>query len=134
MKPPDRRGPSLGGPVGRWLPVVGWAALIFAFSATPNLRFASDDLLDLVVRKIGHAGIYAILALLLVRALAGADRRSVVALLICALYATSDELHQAFVAGRTPSAIDVGVDTLGAAIAIALVAVARARFSRQGSR
>jgi VanZ family protein len=109
----------------RWVPVLGWMALIFVLSATPNL--ASDDFADLIVRKTGHAGIYAILALLVLHALGRADRRALVGLLVCALYATSDELHQSLVVGRHASAIDVGIDTLGAAAAIALVALARRR-------
>jgi VanZ family protein len=111
----------------RWVPVLGWMAVIFVLSATPNLRFASDDFADLIVRKTGHAGIYAILALLVLHALGRADRRALVGLLVCALYATSDELHQSLVVGRHASAIDVGIDTLGAAAAIALVALARRR-------
>jgi hypothetical protein len=111
-----------GSPPLRWLPVVAWAALIFALSATPDLRFASDDL---VVRKIGHAGIYAILALLVVRATGGGRRGALVALLACFLYAASDELHQSFVAGRHGSPVDVGIDSLGAAASFAAVAIAR---------
>jgi hypothetical protein len=50
--------------------------LIFALSAQPDLRFAPDAELDFVVRKIGHMGVFAILALLLLRALTrGASSR-----------------------------------------------------------
>lgn len=47
-----------------WLPVVVWAGLIFALSATPNLRVAQSDLVDFVVRKAGHMAAFGILALL----------------------------------------------------------------------
>ncbi len=57
-----------------WLPAVAWAALIFAFSAQPGLTFVPDEGLDLVVRKLGHMGIFGILALLLWRAVATTTR------------------------------------------------------------
>jgi VanZ family protein len=39
-----------------------------------------------------------------------------VAVLFCSLYAISDEYHQRFVHHRTPTLVDVGLDTLAAAI------------------
>ena len=60
-----------GRPLLAWAPVVGWAALIFALSATPNLRFVPDAGLDFVIRKLGHLGVFGILALLSWRAMAG---------------------------------------------------------------
>ncbi|MGH7488463.1 MAG: VanZ family protein, partial [bacterium] len=83
-----------------WVPVLSWAALIFALSAQPNLRFVPDAGLDFVVRKLGHTGVFGILALLSWRALAGttAWRRSWAwAFALTVLYAASDEFHQGFV-------------------------------------
>ena len=37
------------------------------------------------------------------------------------LYAASDELHQGFVAGRHPSALDVAIDASGALLALVIV-------------
>ena len=54
-----------------WLPVIAWAALIFAFSAQPNLRFAADAGMDFVIRNAVHMAVFGILALLLWRAIAG---------------------------------------------------------------
>ena len=47
---PPRALPVSGRPLLAWGAVVGWAVLIFALSATPNLRFVSDPGLDFVVR------------------------------------------------------------------------------------
>ena len=44
---------------------------------------------------------------------------------LAAGYGAIDELHQATVAGRYSSLEDVAVDTLGAAVAIAVIAIAR---------
>lgn len=110
-----------------WLPAVAWAGLIFAVSSIPDLRVAPEPLVDLVVRKIGHAAVYAILAVLVHRALGDRRRRQLVAWLIAAAYAATDELHQAFVPGRGPSPLDVGVDAFGAAAGLVLVGWARTR-------
>ena len=121
-----------GGRVAAWLPVIGWAALIFAFSAQPNLRFVPDAGLDFVVRKAGHIGVFGILALLLWRALAGTTawrRPWAWALALAVLYAATDEFHQGFVAGRHESAVDVGIDAAGAIIAVAAVGLLRSRRS-----
>ena len=108
-----------------WAPVVAWAALIFVASAQSDLVFVPDATLDLVVRKLGHAAVFGILALLLWRALATTTRLRrpwAWALALAILYAISDELHQGGVSGRYPSPVDVAIDAAGALIAVAIVA------------
>ena len=129
----DRVWGNLGGRGRRvvaWLPVIAWAGLIFAFSAQPNLRFAADPGLDFVIRKAGHMGVFGILALLLWRALTSTNRWRrpwAWSLVFAVLYAITDEFHQGFVAGRHPSAVDVGIDAAGAAIAVLAAGVVRSR-------
>ena len=67
----SRLGSALRPLLSGWAPVVGWAALMFILSSQPNLRFVPDAGLDVVVRKLGHMGVFGILVLLLWRALAG---------------------------------------------------------------
>lgn len=115
-----------------WLPAVAWAALIFAFSAQPDLRFLPDQGIDFVVRKIGHMGVFGILALLAWRALAVTStlRRSWAwAIVLTVIYAITDELHQGAI-GRHASAVDVGVDAIGAVLAVAAVHVLRSKWGR----
>ena len=122
--------PASGRPLLAWAAVVAWATLIFALSAQPNLRFVSDAGLDFVVRKLGHIGVFGILALLSWRALAGTTawrRPWAWAFALTVLYAASDELHQGFVAGRHPSAADVAIDATGALIALVAVGLIRSR-------
>ena len=99
-----------------WLPVLVWAGIIFALSATPNLRFVQGVDLDFVVRKAGHMAAFGILAVLLWRALAfSAVRRAMMwSLMLTVGYAATDEFHQSFTAGRHPSLVDVGIDSVGA--------------------
>ena len=105
-----------------WLPVVLWAALIFTLSSIPSLS-TGLGIWDLILRKCAHATEYAILAVLLVRAL----EREGPALALGVLYAASDEVHQAFVRGRHASPIDVAIDTIG--LLVGLAAWRRARQS-----
>ena len=113
-----------------WAPVVAWAALIFLASAQSDLVFVPDASLDLIVRKLGHAAVFGILALLLWRAFATTTRLGrpwAWALGLAILYAISDELHQGGVSGRYPSPVDVAIDATGALIAVAIVAAVHRR-------
>lgn len=111
-----------------WFPVAAWAALIFGLSGVPSLQ-TGLGFMDFVLRKIAHAVEFAILSLLLVRALARTwpdwprSRWLAVAAVAAILYAMSDEFHQAFVPGRGPSIVDVMIDTGG--VALALISVGR---------
>ena len=104
----------------RWLPVLVWAGVIFAFSSIPSLN-SGLGIWDYILRKGAHMTEYAVLALLLVRALG----REAPALALGVIYAASDELHQAFVRGRHASPIDVAIDTVG--LLIGLLAWRRTR-------
>jgi VanZ family protein len=101
--------------VRRWLPVLVWAAVIFAFSSIPSLGTGLGTW-DLVLRKLAHVTEYAILGALLLRALG----RPIPAFAVGVLYAASDEVHQHFVSGRHAAPLDVAIDAAG--IAIGLVA------------
>jgi VanZ family protein len=116
-----------------WLPVLVWAGVIFAFSATPNLRVAQSDVVDFLVRKAGHMFVFGVLAVLLWRALASsAVRHAMVwSWALTVAYAATDEFHQAFTAGRHPSPVDVGIDSVGALLfLLALTLWLRVRRAR----
>ena len=122
--------PGSGRRVLAWLPAIAWAGLIFALSAQPNLRFVPDAGLDFFVRKLGHMGVFGILALLSWQALAGTTawrRPWAWAFALAVLYAASDELHQGFVAGRHLSVLDVAIDAAGALLALVIIGRIRSR-------
>jgi VanZ like family len=102
--------------VSLWLPVVIWAAVIFTFSSIPSLG-TGLGVWDTILRKGAHMTEYAILGLLLLRALG----RELPALAVGIGYAILDEVHQHFVRGRHASPVDVLIDTVGLAIGIFLV-------------
>jgi len=118
-------------PLGQWIPVVMWGALIFilstsAFTAAntariidpilrwlfPALTAASVDVCHNLIRKAAHFTEYGVLFWLLVRG--PMVRRPYLALMLCVVYALTDEGHQAFVPGRTASLYDVALDSTGA--------------------
>jgi VanZ family protein len=101
--------------VSRWLPVVAWAAVIFAFSSVPSLSTHLGTW-DLVLRKLAHMTEYAVLALLLLRATGSYAWAFGVAV----AYACTDEFHQTFVRGRHGSPVDVAIDALGALVGLAV--------------
>jgi hypothetical protein len=109
-----------------WLPVLGWAGLIFYLSSIAYLRIVEGPW-DFWIRKAGHMAVYGILARLTARAFVHSivtwswKRIFTVSLVACALYACSDEYHQTFVQGRSGSARDVTLDTLGAWLSLGLL-------------
>lgn len=141
-----------------WIPALLWMGVIFMMSAMPGnvsgeqsgrimklvlgviaFLFGEGaaaalpmDILHVLIRKAAHMTEYAILFFLSVRALrhSGARRPRLAALVLCACYAATDEGHQAFVGGRGPSVIDVGIDTIGAGLALCIHVLAARISSR----
>jgi VanZ family protein len=139
----------------RYGPVLIWAILIFIFSSGllsgSNTSTIVRPLLQWVYPSIGEAGLvfvhalirkashfieYAILALLVARALRTSSRDFLrnhwfaVSLTFVALYALSDEFHQSFVASRTASIYDCLIDTAGGLAALLCVIFRRYKKSR----
>jgi len=94
-------------------------AAIFYLSGQP----ATEELArwEVAIRKLGHFGGYATLALLWAWALAPrlGRRALAAAFAITVIYAASDEYHQSTVDTRHGTALDVLLDTLGALAGVA---------------
>ena len=99
-----------------WGPVLAHMALIFAASSRSDTSAVPSAIPD----KAVHFAVYALLGVLLLRAVAGGRRSGVtwsgvlVSIVIATLYGITDEWHQSFVPNRTPDAMDVVADFLGA--------------------
>lgn len=121
-----------------WLPIFLWAALIFLFSsesfssdntaralgpwlywAFPGWSTETIELVNYLLRKLGHLSEYFVFALLILRALRAhtngplSKRQITLGIGITALYAISDELHQVFVPSRSATLNDVLIDVCG---------------------
>lgn len=131
-----------------WLPVLAWMTVIFSASSDahsyehssrflepflhwlfPNISEDAIHSVHHLVRKCGHLTEYAILGLLVWRALHQSKNQLPAwswpkvcgTLFVVFLYASTDEFHQIFVPTRTPMVSDVFIDTAGAAIALAVL-------------
>jgi VanZ family protein len=95
----------------------------------PNMSEERLEQIHHDVRKTAHFVEYAILGVLSWRTLHrdpafgaySARRRFCLALLFCALYASSDEFHQRFVPTRHPAVQDVLLDTCGSSFGLLAV-------------
>ncbi len=127
-----------------WMPALAWMVLIFLGSTDvlsaehtsrflvpflhwldPHIPLATVVMIQTLIRKLGHVTEYAVLAVLLWRALRGGrsfQTRLIllffVSWLACGLFAASDEFHQSFVPSRTSSVHDVVIDTCGALVGL----------------
>jgi VanZ family protein len=118
-------------PLREWIPVLVWGAIIFTLSTSefsaintsriidpmlhfliPGISSASVDVGHMLTRKAAHFTEYGILFWLLVRG--PMAQRPYLALMLCVVYALTDEGHQVFVPGRTASLYDVALDSTGA--------------------
>jgi VanZ family protein len=140
-----------------WLPLLTWLVVIFVgstsiMSAEHTSRYIVPFLLWLkpgmspraiwiiliTARKCAHVIEYAVLALLLWRALRSVPTLQTKLLMVfsavlvgCALFAASDEFHQTFVKSRTPSVRDVLLDVTGALLGLLIGAsLARSRSKK----
>ena len=126
-----------------WVPVIAWILVIFSASTdlgsaahtsrflvpflhwiNPEISAGTIALCQFALRKAAHLAEYAVLAMLLLRAMrhrvrAAFARQAAIVLVLAGLYAASDEFHQSFSAARTGSPIDVMIDCCGAALGIA---------------
>ena len=99
----------------------------------PHLSDEAVHAIVVIVRKCAHLAEYAVLALLLWRALRKPPKPDAppwrwseagLVLALVALYAASDEFHQTFVPSRQGCVSDVLLDTAGGALALLVLWVA----------
>lgn len=77
-------------------------------------------LLSLIIRKLAHFTEYFILGILVINFITRYDKKIIIAILLCIIYATSDEIHQIFVPGRSCQITDIMIDSLGSIMGIYL--------------
>jgi VanZ family protein len=141
-----------------WGPVLVWAGLIWFLSTDPFSSAATGraigpvlswlfpsaseetlKLLHALIRKAAHFIEYFVFSLLVFRGIRG-DRRgwrlgwSLETVLVAAIYAALDEIHQAFEPDRTSSMHDSLLDTVGAAAAQLLLAALAWRDTQRQAR
>ena len=103
--------------LSRFGPPLVLMGAIYFFSAQPDLGTGLGTW-DTILRKAAHMAEYGLLWFLWHRALGTSS--PLPAALITLAYAASDEYHQSFVEGRHGTPVDVLIDAVGIAIAIAI--------------
>lgn len=82
---------------------------------TNIFNISNKDILSLIIRKLAHFTEYLILGFLTINMLNKNDisKKYLISILICIIYATSDEIHQIFVPGRAYQIRDILIDSIG---------------------
>ena len=83
-------------------------------AATIHMSSTKSLIFGLSVRKLAHVGLFGLLGF----ASMGYFRSWWKAGILCYIYAVTDEIHQYFVPGRTPSVYDTFVDAIGFGVVI----------------
>lgn len=86
------------------------------------------------IRKLAHYTLYfvlGILAFLVVKDYSINKKLIIYSLLICFLYACSDEFHQLFIIGRSARALDVMIDTFGSLCGISIFYIFNKKISKK---
>ena len=92
---------------------------IFNGKVNEEKRIEIIDKYSYSVRKCAHFTVYFILGILCFIFFKDFTKHYVIySILVCFLYACSDEFHQYFIKGRCASFLDVTIDTLGAVFSI----------------
>ena len=80
-----------------------------------------------IIRKGAHLSIYTLVGIFIMSFISTykihLKYKFLISILVGLVYASSDEIHQSFIPGRTASIIDVGIDTLGVTLGIILVLI-----------
>lgn len=110
-----------------WFPVFFWCGIIFTFSSLQtNVINAPFNLTDFIIKKTAHITEFAILGIVIFRALYKTfnhsfEKNAYVTFIFSLIYAMSDEFHQRFVYGRTSRLRDVIIDGFGILLALYLI-------------
>jgi VanZ family protein len=98
---------------------------VFVEPIKPYAPGFTEGILTTLVRKSAHIFMYFVLGILIYNMLRcyklGTKKLVGYSILFAGLYAVTDEIHQSFVPGRSAELRDVLIDTIGAALGVALI-------------
>ncbi len=94
------------------------------FFGIESMNSVAIETMEWVVRKLAHVTEYALLSITICYAYGGMRKSTLVgmlkvvgvAIVLSALYAVTDEIHQLFIDGRSGQIKDVVIDTMGATL------------------
>ena len=82
---------------------------------TNIFKIENIELLSFIIRKLAHFTAYLILGLLVANMFTknNINNLYLISIILCIIYATSDEIHQLFVPGRACQLRDILIDSIG---------------------
>lgn len=82
---------------------------------TNIFKIENIELLSFIIRKLAHFTEYLILGLLVANMFTknNINNLYLISIILCIIYATSDEIHQLFVPGRACQLRDILIDSIG---------------------
>ena len=95
------------------------AVIIKAFTKNVEINEQQKiiDRIDPIIRKLAHYSIYLVGGIIIMNFMNLFDKtdeqKMLYSIIIGIIYATTDEIHQYFIPGRSMSILDVFIDTLG---------------------
>lgn len=118
--------------------VIIWMAVIFimsSFDSTESsnqsnfivdiisniLNINNIEIISFIIRKLAHFTEYLILGILISNLIHSYNKKTYISIIICILYAISDEIHQLFVTGRSCQILDIIIDSIGSILGIYLL-------------
>jgi hypothetical protein len=108
-----------------WVPPIVWGIVIFSFSSSQIPPVSETHWQEFLIKKTAHVIEYSIFAVFIFRALRGSGvlsrRAFFISVLICVIYALTDEFHQSFTPGREPTLRDVTIDSLASFFSLSMV-------------
>ena len=84
------------------------------FDIANIFNITNTSTLSIIIRKLAHYTEYLILGILVINLNNNKNKGLYLSMIVCLLYAISDELHQYFVPGRSCQLVDVTIDFIGA--------------------
>ena len=118
--------------------VIIWMILIFIMSSFNSTESSNQsnfivdiianifnttniNILSLIIRKLAHFTEYFILGILVYNLIHSYNKKLYIGIIICVIYAISDEIHQLFVPGRSCQLLDILIDSMGSIVGIYLL-------------
>ena len=82
------------------------------------LKLENTELIGTIIRKLAHLFEYFVLGILMFNCLKryNIKRIILISIVLCFIYAITDEIHQLYIPGRSGNLIDVMIDAIGSYI------------------
>ena len=109
------------------IPAILTTLFVVYMSSRPDQHYLPVALsTERIISNLAHIPVYAAVTFFWLRAFIGSPKMTTYMIIIgVLLFSVSDEIHQSFVPGRTPSLSDIGLDLIGMLIGLIAINISR---------